>query len=146
ERYVCVAAIGFLLPLTKAVGVFCVFPLLAHLWLQRAHWKNYLAYYGPILGYAAYFGVMRSTTGNALEGFEAQQFYPNQPSIAHLFDLPAFLTHLFMPLRLHGMLDSMIDRGVFLLLLASLYPMWKLNKIYFVYACFIGLIPAASSW
>jgi hypothetical protein len=146
KRYVWVAVLGFFLPLTKAVGVFCVFPLLVYLWIQRADWKTYLAYYGPILGYAAYFGIMYYTTGNALEGFDAQRFYPNQPSVAHIFDLPGFLAHLFMPLQVHGMVDSAVDRGLFLLLLACLYPIWKLNKVYFVYACFIGLVPAASSW
>jgi hypothetical protein len=44
------------------------------------------------------------------------------------------------------MLDSAVDRGLFLLLLACLYPIWKLNKAYFYYACFIGPVPAASSW
>ncbi len=146
ERYAWVGVIGFLLPLTKAVGVFCLFPLLLQLWLKRARWKEYLAYYGPILGYATYFGIMYSTTGNALEGFEAQRFYPNQPSVANIFDVPGFLSRLFMPVRLHGMLDSALDRGLFLLLVACLYPIWKLNKVYFVYACFIGLVPAASSW
>jgi hypothetical protein len=146
ERYVWVAVIGFLLPLTKAVGVFCIFPLLIHLWLKGARGRSYLAYYGPVLGYAAYFGIMYSATGNALEGFEAQRFYPNQPSIANIFDVPGFLLHLFMPLRLHGMLDSVLDRGLFLLFVACLYPIWRLNRVYFVYACFIGLVPAASSW
>lgn len=146
ERYVWVAVIGFLLPLTKAVGVFCLFPLLLHLWLKRARGRTYLACYGPILGYATYFGIMYFTTGNALEGFEAQRFYPNQPSVAHLFDLPGFLAHLVMPLQLHGMLDSALDRGLFLVLLACLYPIWRMNKVYFVYACFVGLVPAASSW
>ena len=110
ERYVWVGVIGFFLPLTKAVGVFCIFPLLLQLWLKRERWRAYLAYYGPLLGYAAYFGIMYGTTGNALEGFEAQRFYPNQPSIANLFDVPGFLAHLFMPLRLHGMLDSALDQ------------------------------------
>jgi Gpi18-like mannosyltransferase len=77
ERYVWVAALGFLLPLTKAVGVFCVFPLLVYLWMHRADWKTYLAFYGPVLGYATYFGIMHLATGNALEGFEAQRFFPN---------------------------------------------------------------------
>jgi hypothetical protein len=146
ERYFWVTVIGFLLPLTKAVGVFCIFPLLFHLWLRRARWAAYPAYYGPMLGYACYFGIMYCATGNAFEGFEAQRFFPNQPSLAHLFDLPGFLRAAFMPLSLHGMLDSGLDRGLFLLLLACLYPIWKLNKVYFVYACFVGLVPAASSW
>jgi hypothetical protein len=60
--------------------------------------------------------------------------------------VPGFLLHLFMPLRLHGMLDSVLDRGLFLLFVACLYPIWRLNRVYFVYACFIGLVPAASSW
>ncbi len=146
QRYGWVAGIGFFLPLTKAVGLFCVFPLLLHLWLRRERGKAYLAYYGPILGYATYFGIMYGTTGNALEGFDAQQFYPNQPSVGHIFDVPGFFAHLIMPLQWHGMVDSALDRGMFLLLVACLYPIWRLNKVYFVYACFVGLVPAASSW
>lgn len=146
QRYGRVALIGFFLPLTKAVGVFCIFPLLLHLWLNRARGRAYLAYYGPLLGYATYFGLMYATTGNAFEGFEAQRFYPNQPSIANIFNAPGFLEHFFMPLQLHGMLDSAVDRGLFLLLVACLYPLWRLNKVYFVYAAFVGLVPAASSW
>lgn len=146
QRYGRVALVGFFLPLTKAVGVFCIFPLLLHLWLNRARGRAYLAYYGPLLGYATYFGLMYATTGNAFEGFEAQRFYPNQPSIANIFNLPGFLEHFFMPLQLHGMLDSAVDRGWFVLLLACLYPLWRLNKVYFVYAAFVGLVPAASSW
>ena len=122
QRYVWVAVIGFLLPLTKAVGLFCIFPLLLQLWLRREGAKAYLAYYGPILGYATYFGIMYGATGNALEGFDAQLFYPNQPSVAHIFDLPGFLAHLVMPLQWHGMVDSALDRGLFLLLVACLYP------------------------
>ncbi len=146
EKYLCVALIGFLLPLTKAVGVFCIFPLVAHLWLRKARAPAYLAYYGPILGYCCYFGIMYRATGHAFEGFEAQRFYPNQPSIGHIFDVPGVLQAAFMPLRLHGMLDSGIDRSLFLLLLGSLFAIYRLKPAYFVYAGFIGIVPALSSW
>lgn len=139
-------AMGFLLPLTKAVGFFCVFPLLYYLWLKKKPAKNYLAYYGPVLGYACYFLFMYGATGNAFEGFDAQRFYPNQPSIAHIFDAPGLLKAMFVPLRFHGMLDSAIDRGLFVLLLGSLYPIYRLNPVYFVYAGFIGVVPGLSSW
>ncbi|HEV2208864.1 MAG TPA: hypothetical protein VG167_08815 [Verrucomicrobiae bacterium] len=145
-RYLWAAIAGFFLPLTKAVGLFCVFPLIYQLWLRRAAWRPYLAYYGPVLGYACYFGIMYCATGNAFEGFQAQGFFPNRPSIGHIFDVPAFLRELFRPLQLHGMLNSAIDRGLFLILLGSLYPIYRLNRVYLPYALFIGVVPALSSW
>jgi hypothetical protein len=145
-RYLWAAVAGFFLPLTKAVGFFVAFPLLYHLWLRRAGWKSYLSYYGPILGYGCYFGFMYYATGNAFEGFQAQQFFPNHPSIGHIFNLPAFLGELFKPLRLHGMLDSAIDRGLFVVLLGSLYPIYRLNRVYLPYALLVGVLPALSSW
>jgi hypothetical protein len=146
ENFLGVALTGFLLPLTKAVGIFCIFPLLLHLALKKLRPAAYLAYYGPILGYVTYFLFMYSTTGNAFEGFEAQRFYPNQPSIGHILDLVGTFRALFVPLELHNITRSAIDRFLFLLLIAALYPMCRLNRIYFIYVAFVGLVPALSSW
>ncbi len=146
DQFFRAAVVGFFLPLTKAVGLFCLFPLLYYAWHKRKSPNTYLAFYGPALGYGCYFFTMYCATGNAFEGFQAQEFFPNQPSIAHIFDLPSFLLALFRPLSLHGMQDSAIDRGLFLLLIGSLYRIYRLNPVYFVYACLVGVIPALSSW
>jgi hypothetical protein len=147
EKYIAVAIIGFLLPLTKAVGVFCVLPLVCHLFLRKKPWHYYMAaYYGPLLGYACYFMWIYMATGNPFEGFEAQRFFPNHPSISNIFNLSGTAMALIRPVQLHGMLDSAIDRGLFLLVLSFLYPIYKLNKVYFAYALLIGVVPALSSW
>ena len=177
KRYFWVAVVGFFLPLTKAIGIFCIFPLLWQLlfetrnqssptsvrgprpvpvapsrrpadWPRNPKFDIRLCYtlLGPLLGYFSYFLFMYITTGNPLEGFQAQRFYPNHPSIANIFNLPRFFQALFTPLELHDMLDSTVDRGLFLLLLACLYSIFQLNKVYFVYAVPVGLVPAMSSW
>ncbi len=146
ERYVWVAVMGFLLPLTKAVGVFCIFPLLLQLWLKRERWRAYLAYYGPLLGYAAYFGFMYYATGNAFEGFEAQRSYPNSPSIRNMFNVAGFANAFVNIHTLDGMLDSALDRGFFVLFLALLPAVWKVNRTWFWYTLPTGLIPALTSY
>jgi Gpi18-like mannosyltransferase len=146
ERYGWAGVVGFFLPLTKAVGIFCIVPLMAQLIAKRRPWRSYLACDGPLLGYLAYFVFMRAATGNALEGFQAQRFFPNQPSVAHIFDLKAFLEAFWQPVQLHGMTNSAIDRGLFLLVLAALLLVFKQNKVDFCYAALVGIVPAMSSW
>jgi hypothetical protein len=146
DRYGWVTILGFLLPLTKAVGLFCLFPILCHLFLTKKPMSAYFSCCGPVVGYLCYFLFMYSATGNPFEGFDAQQFYPNHPSISKIFDFPAFLDALAAPRRLHGMLDSALDRGFFLLLVGCLYPIFRLSKPYFGYALLVGVVPAMSSW
>jgi hypothetical protein len=149
ENYFLVAITGFLLPLTKAVGIFCLAPLAVHLWRTTATpkaWRAFATFYAIVLGYACYFLFMYYATASPFEGFDAQRFYPNHPSIAHIFDVQGFFRALFMPLQLHGMYDSALDRALFLLLLGCLYPIYKLKKEYLAYALLVGTVPALSSW
>ncbi len=190
KRWFWVAVGSFLLPLTRAVGIFIVLPLAWFLYEQwrtagervaqtsksavsrvskpacrtashalpiwksalrrlalpdtfTAHWLLLLC---PLLGYATYFGTMHAWTGNAFEGFEAQKAYPNSPSISNILDVAGFLKALFNVRTLDGMLDSVLDRGFFLLFLALLPAVWKLNRTWFWYTLFTGLIPAMSNY
>jgi hypothetical protein len=81
------------------------------------------------MGYSCYFEFMCFATGNPFEGFQAQQFYPNHTSVANIFHLPPFFEAFFTSSELHGMTDSAIDRGLFLLLLPCLYFIFKLNML-----------------
>jgi hypothetical protein len=146
EKYGWAGLVGFFLPLTKAVGIFCLAPLLVQLVLKRRSWRSYLSCDGPLLGYLAYFAFMRAATGNPLEGFQAQHFFPNQPSVAHIFDVRAFVDAFWSPVRLHGLTDSAIDRGLFLLVLLGLVLVFRLSKVDFAYALPVGVVPAMSSW
>jgi len=140
------SVVAFFLPLTKAIGVFCLAPLAVELWRRKRPWWDYIWMVLPLLGYATYFGIMFTSTGNPMEGFEAQRFYPNQPSVQHVFDLIGAAYSFLDADDLHSQTSSTLDRLFFLVFAASLYPIWKLNKTYFAYAFFAGTVPAFASW
>ena len=100
----------------------------------------------PLLGYAAYFGLMYLWTGNAFEGFEAQKAYPNSPSIKNMFNVAGFWNALANINSLDGMMDSAMDRGFFLLVLVLLPLVYRLDKTWFWYTLPAGIVPALTSW
>ena len=100
----------------------------------------------PLVGYAAYFGLMHVWTGNAFEGFVAQKSYPNSPSIRNAFDVPHFTDALLNVHSLGGMMDGALDRVFFVLFLVLLPMIWRLDRVWFVYALPAGLVPALTSW
>jgi len=145
-HYALPALTAFLMPLTKAIGVFMVFPIIWHLYEQKKACKYWLLLLAPLLGYAAYFGVMYAQTGNAFEGFAAQKEYPNSPSIKNMFNVPGIFAAAVNIQSVDGMMDSALDRGFFLLFLALLPLVYKLNKTWFFYTLPAGLVPALTSW
>ncbi|MCL4789606.1 MAG: hypothetical protein KJ070_22925 [Verrucomicrobia bacterium] len=108
-----------------------------------SHWLLLLC---PLLGYATYFVTMHAWTGNAFEGFEAQKAYPNSPSISNILNVAGFLNSLVNLHTVDGMLDAALDRGFFVLFLALLPAVWKLNRTWFWYTLPTGLIPALSNY
>lgn len=146
QRFNWVAVASLLLPLTRAVGIFCLLPLAWHLWERRRIRSHGWLLFMPLIGYAFYFGFMRFVTGNALEGFQAQAYYPNQPSIGNVLNVPGFLQALVHVGKWHGMTDSTIDRMLFVVFLVSLPSIWRLDKSYFWFSLGTGLIPAMSNW
>jgi hypothetical protein len=145
RQYGLVAASGLLLPSTRAVGIFGVLPLVVDSWRHRrivATWVSCAAF---LAGLGLYFLFMQATTGNWLEGFEAQKHYANQPSIGNILHPERALKALFSVNRLHGYTDSAIDRALFLLLLVYLPAIWRADRRYFVYALGIGVVPALSN-
>ncbi len=146
RHYFYMTFLSLLLPLTRAVGVFILLPFLWHLYEERKSWQHYLLLSAPIVGYGAYFGLMHIWTGNAFEGFEAQKEYPYSPSIKNMFDLPAFWSAFMNVSSVGGMMDSALDRGFFLLFLAFLPAVWRLNKTWFWYTLPTGLVPAMTSY
>lgn len=145
-RYFWPCVTGFLMPLTRAIGVFIVVPLAWHLFERREHWSKWLSLLAPILGYGAYFGVMYLWTGNAFEGFDAQKVYPNSPSIRNIFDLGGFSNALTNIGSIDEMMDGALDRFFFLLSLVLLPLVYRLNRTWFWYTLPACLIPALTSW
>ncbi len=145
QQFRITAAISFLLPLARPVGIF-IFPvLLWHAFRGRGGWKRWAVCAAPLLGYLCYFGIMQAFTGNPFEGFEAQQQFPAQPEIGRIFDVPGFLQSFADFGWRHDLLRSFVDRGFFLLFLCGLYWILRLGSVYFVYSIFFGLVPALSN-
>lgn len=111
---------------------------------QLTRWSLLLAF--PLLGYAAYFALMHTWTGNAFEGFQAQRFYPNSPSIKNMFNVAGFTHALMNVSSLDGMMDSVLDRGFFILLLLLLPLIYRLDLTWFWYVLPAGVVPALTSW
>jgi len=145
-RYLWPGIIGFLMPLTKAIGVFIVLPLAWHLYERKAARKYWLLLLLPLLGYAAYFGTMGFSTGNPFEGFLAQKEYPNSPSIRNMFDLAGMSDALLDMHSMGGMMDAFLDRFLFFVFLGLLPWVYRLNKTWFLFAFAAGLVPALTSW
>ena len=137
---------ALLLPLTRAVGVFVLFPLAWHLYERRRPWRHWLLLLGPVVGYALYFALMFVWTGNAFEGFDAQKSYPYSPSIANMFNLHGLWNAFSEAHSLDGMMDSALDRGLFLLFLALLPLVYRLNRTWFWYTLPAGLVPGLTSY
>jgi hypothetical protein len=166
-RYLWAALAALLLPLTRAVGLFCLLPIAWHLlgqagprglreWAQpgaaagragavgisigRSGWMLLAA---PLAGWLGYLLLMRHWTGHVWEGFEAQRFW-RVHSMANLWDIPKFVFGLVSPFSWHEFRGSALDRGVFLLLLYCLPLIWRLDKGLFVWALVLGVVPAMS--
>lgn len=161
---------GFLLPMTRAVGIFVLLPLgwqlIEEAWSDWRRPSPTLAAVRPVrrlcacllgqrtllgvwavlAGYGTYFAIMYASTGNPFEGFLAQRHYPNRPSLANILNIPGFMKALVSICGLHGMTNSAIDRVLFMVFLATLPLMWRLDKRYFFYALGSGLVPALSNW
>lgn len=173
ERRWSTAALGaLLLPLSRAIGVFSILPvafwLLRHpaitpRWnalvsrIRRrgkpllvveadpsrsgAHWLALLAL--PLVGWAAYLGLMHHWTGNPFEGFEAQKSW-GRHSILNLINVPKFLMEYLNPKYFHEFADSMLDRLCFLAVAYSIPALWRGQRDLIPWVYMLGILPAMS--
>ncbi len=138
--------VGFFLPLTKAIGIFCLIPLLWRCYFDdRRPVREMLTGYGPMAGYATYFLTMYYFTGDAFEGFKAQQHYFAKPSIGKIFDLSLNVRAFFCLGDFPASAVDILNRIFFVVYLVSLPGIWRLNKTLFVYAVVAGVVPALSA-
>jgi hypothetical protein len=175
----CVAS--FLLPLTRAVGIFCVVPIFWHLFLKTPpdqlpsatnktslvyklisliaplqvpntlakttksyfYIKRYIPLLAPFLGWGVYFLQMWVWTGNPFEGFTAQKQFHCE-SIGNIFSPMSFIETLIRPTTLHEFYGSLLDRCCFVLLAYNLLIIWRLDRMWFLWALFLGVVPAMS--
>ena len=94
----------------------------------------------PLLGLGTYFVFMKSATGDPFAGLEMQQAFHAGRSIANLFDVPALFRNLGSVEVIHGVEHSLLDRLAFLLVLATLVPLWRLDRAFFWFALPMALL------
>jgi len=147
------AGAAFLMPLTRAIGVFAVLVLLWHWYEQRKtsptalpiRHRWLLAATCSVLGFAMCLGLMWFWTGDPFEAFHAQRFYPYQPSILNILNVKKWGAAFLNWGSFHGFTDSALDRSCFVTFVASLFWIWKLPRAYFIWALCAGLVPAFSN-
>ncbi len=144
-NYAGVALAAFLIPMARAIGVFILPILLWELIRKKSPARNYAVCATPLLGYLCYFGLMYSYAGDPLAGFAAQLHFPAAPSVARIFDPMGFIESFTTFSWSHDMRYSIIDRGLFVVFLASLFWVIRMDSTYYVYAVFTGLVPALSN-
>jgi hypothetical protein len=105
--------------------------------------RSYGLLAAPLLGWAAYFGLMWAWTGNPFEGIEAQRFW-RAHSISNLINVPKFVIGFFTPTVLHDFRGSMLDRWLFILLLCTLPLVWRAGKDLLIWTYVLGILPAMS--
>lgn len=147
RKYPGASLAAFLLPLTKAIGVFTVLPyvyFMARL-IRSGEEKRPLRLawaLSPLAGYALYFLIMSFATGDPMEGFRAQGLFIADSTIGKILDLPGFLSAFFSIDLMHTFLESPLDRIWFLLFVLSLVSLFKRNRTLFWFALPMGIIPA----
>ncbi|MEI6092743.1 MAG: hypothetical protein WCQ47_03570 [bacterium] len=148
------AVFALLLPLCRPQGILIVVPLVFFILskykyklLDVLKSKENILVAVFFLGWTAYFCFMYMTTGLFFSGFDAQDYFVAQNSLLNIFRVDQWFLDNFInvELSLHGFTNSIIDRTFFIFYLVSLYFIYrKTDKTFFVYALFLGLIPALS--
>jgi hypothetical protein len=145
-NYLAAALTAFFLPLTRLIGVLCVFPFAWQMFSRRESSIKWVYCLSPLMGLLAYFLIMYLFTGDPLAGIEGAQRYASEASISKIFDVQSFLGNLFSPVQFsHSITNSVLDRLWFVWFVLTLYSTLKINSTYFVYALFMGLVPAMTS-
>jgi len=166
DRPMLIGVSSFLLPMTRAIGIFCILPIFWHLFgevittsfkmrtANKIPWnelktalfervqKSWLLLI-PFLGWGVYFLFMWSETGNVFEGFDSQHFW-GAHSVMNIVDIPKFLIKFCQITDFHSYSGSFLDRCVFLLFFCSLFKIYKLGKDMAVWALILGVLPATS--
>ncbi len=104
---------------------------------------RYLLVAAPLWGWGLYLLVMCYWTGNPFEGFQAQKYWGVQ-SISNLWNLPKFILGFYTPTAWHAFTGSLLDRCAFLFVLMWLPLIWRLDKVWFLWALALGVFPAVS--
>ena len=147
------AAAAFFMPLTKAIGLFIALPLAWRWFALRATGRFgtvrengwLLASFSAVAGFLICLMTFWLWTGDPFESFHAQKYFPYRPSIANMGRIGKWGAAFLNWGTLYGAKNSIFDRSFFLLFLVSLYWIWKLDRLFFLWSLLAGLVPALSN-
>jgi len=145
DRMLTAGACGFLLSLTRPNGVL-IAAVLAYAaftrWRRdrRVSARDLAALAGPLVGLGVYLAFMWARTGSAFAGFDMQAAFHAGRSLGNVFDLPLLFRTLVDVRVLHGIDHALLDRLVFLLVAATLVPLWRLDRLLFWFALPMALL------
>lgn len=160
-------AAAFLIPMTRAIGLLVLVPLLINLVLlprlgvltrelDWAKWKIEATrppgvrgvdvvypLASIILGWACYLFLMWKWTGSPFEGFAAQEHW-GRHSIVHLFDVRKFFVELFSISSWHEFSGSLLDRILFLPAGIAIILSWRQYRDWCPWIFVLAILPAMS--
>lgn len=136
---------AFLLPLCRAVGIFAVIPAAFWIFHPNNRPRAVLAILSIVAGYSFYLVIMWLSTGNFLEGYEAQRFFVNKPSIANIFAVPKILSSATDIVAVFDPVAGGLDRALFILMICSLPLVFRMDRSLALYTAAIGIIPALTN-
>ncbi len=79
----------------------------------------------------------------AYRRFTAQK-YCGVHAVGNLVNVPKFVLGFFTPKYWHAFTGSLLDRGVFVLVLYTLPVLWRLDRGLLVWTYWLGILPAMS--
>lgn len=161
KKIMIASLIALLIPLTRLVGIFIIFPFLS--WYifsfsqltlyhevkdvaQKFLKKEALALTFPFLGLGVVIIVMYLLTGDFFAQFDAQKQFISHYSLFSLLNPFSFIRSFFaFPLVLGGFTNSLFDRIFFVGFVMLLFFMLKrVNIILFIFSVAFGILPVLS--
>ena len=148
ERFVAAGLLGAAMALTRPVGVFALAPLALALASPSVAWSRRATVLLPLVGWAAYFGLLSVQTGDPGLGFAIQRQFVAAPSAARLLDPLGFLRALLEVRRVHGFVGSALDRAAFLAVmigLGALVRRGRDERPSLALSALLGVVPAVTT-
>ena len=83
--------------------------------------------------------------GDPLDGWIAQKYHTNQPSLLYLFEMKKFFNSFLLVKSFHDPVGSFVDRFVFILAIICVLRLWLIRPSWCLSACCMLLIPAMTN-
>jgi hypothetical protein len=136
---------AFFLSLTRPVGIMVLIIPAVSVLIDHRRKVAIGSVFGFLLGWVVYFGIMWYTMGDPLDGWIAQKYHTNQPSLLYLFEMKKFFNSFLLVKSFHDPVGSFLDRFVFILAIICVLRLWLIRPSWCLSACCMLLIPAMTN-